>query len=117
MQPELSSSFVAGEVGIADKPEMRLEAGLGEGLTQASDAAGNAAGPGIPVGAFKADYMKLHGDIVTVLHCSFKKAPRTPFELLDVSSSTTGYAASPWKHLASQTQSDRDLGANIRIDL
>jgi hypothetical protein len=66
---------------------MRLEAGLGEGLAQASDAAGNAAGPGIPVGAFKADYVKLHGDIVTVLHCSFKKAPRTPFELLDVSSS------------------------------
>jgi hypothetical protein len=58
---------MAREVGIADKPEMGFETGRGEGLTQASDTAGNATGPGILVRAFKAEQMKLHGKGPTVV--------------------------------------------------
>jgi hypothetical protein len=50
---------MTGKLWIADKPEMSFEAGLDEGLTQTANAAGNAAGPGIPVRAFKAEYVKL----------------------------------------------------------
>src|SRR5262249_28931996 len=39
---------------------MGLKASLGEGLTQASDAAGHATSPGIRVRAFKAEDVKLH---------------------------------------------------------
>ena len=51
---------MAGEVRVANKPEMGLKAGLSEGLAQASDAAGNAAGSSIRVRAFKAEEVKLH---------------------------------------------------------
>ena len=51
---------MAWEMGSANKPEMGLKAGLGEGLAQASDAAGNATGSGILVRAFKAEDVKLH---------------------------------------------------------
>jgi hypothetical protein len=60
MELELSATFMAGEVGIAHKPQMGLEAGLGKGLTQARDAAGNATGPGIRVRTFKTEEVKLH---------------------------------------------------------
>jgi hypothetical protein len=55
---------MAGEMGIAHKPEMSLKAGRGEGLTQASDTAGNAPSLGIPVRAFKAEDVKLHNVVL-----------------------------------------------------
>src|SRR5262249_60613157 len=60
VQPEVSPSLVTRERRIADKPQMGLEASLGEGLTQPTDAARNATGPGILVRAFKAEDVKLH---------------------------------------------------------
>jgi hypothetical protein len=70
---------MAGEVGIADKPEMRLEAGRGEGFTQASDTAGNAPGPGLLVRAFKAEQVKLHGKSPTVVYIvSYASAGQLP---------------------------------------
>ena len=62
MPPKLFAIFMTGKLRIADKPEMGLEAGLGESFTQTGDAAGNAAGPGIPVRPFEAEYVKLRVD-------------------------------------------------------
>ena len=59
MPPKLSGIFMTGKLRIADKPEMGFEAGRGQGLAQTRDAAGNAAGPGIPVRPFEAEYVKL----------------------------------------------------------
>jgi hypothetical protein len=45
---------------------MGCEAGLGEGFTETCNATGNATGPGIAVRAFKAEYVKLHKEILSV---------------------------------------------------
>src|SRR2546421_10647360 len=68
---------MAGEVGIADKPQMRLEASLGKGFTQPSNAAGNTTGPGIHVRAFKAEDVKLHDGVTSTLqyHWGLHKPP------------------------------------------
>jgi hypothetical protein len=51
--------LVSRKVRVADKPEMGFEAGPSEGFAQTGNAARNAAGPGIPIRAFKAQYVKL----------------------------------------------------------
>jgi hypothetical protein len=51
---------MTGEVRIADKPKVSFEPGLGEGFAQTGDAAGNTAGPRIPVRAFKAKQVELY---------------------------------------------------------
>ena len=48
-------------LGITNKPEMSLKAGLGKGTNQTINATGKAAGTGVGVGAFKRKDMKLHG--------------------------------------------------------
>jgi len=50
---------MTGKVGIADKPQMGLEASLGEGFAQTRDAGSNATGSGIAIRTFKAQYVKL----------------------------------------------------------
>jgi hypothetical protein len=100
MELELSSGFMAGEMGIAHKPEMGLKAGRGEGLTQASDTAGNAPSLGIPVRAFKAEDVKLHNVVLLryfhhdVMHggsrpfhsCSpLRQCQSSPAQVLDAS--------------------------------
>src|SRR4029453_18788888 len=68
---------MAGQVGIADKPQMRLEASLGKGFTQPSNAAGNTTGPGIQVRAFKAEDGKLQNGVPPTLqyHWGLHKPP------------------------------------------
>src|SRR5262245_38532831 len=59
VQPEVSPAFMPSEGRVADKPQMGLEAGGGEGLTQPTDAARNATRPGILVRAFETQNVKL----------------------------------------------------------
>jgi hypothetical protein len=47
-------------MGITDKPEMGFEPGRGEGFTQTRNAASNATRSGIPIRAFKGEYVELH---------------------------------------------------------
>jgi len=57
---KLSAIFVTGQIWVTDKPEMGFKASLGDRFAQTCDAAGNTASAGIPVGAFKTEYVKLY---------------------------------------------------------
>ena len=56
--------FVAGQLGVAHKPQMGLKPGVGNGLSQAGHPAGNATCLGIGVRAFKRENVKLHGTVL-----------------------------------------------------
>ncbi len=60
MQPELLAGLMSWQIGIANEPQMRLEASHGQRLRQASDTARNATGACIGVRPFKGEDMKLH---------------------------------------------------------
>src|SRR5215510_10654806 len=64
MQPQLVLRVMSGQMGIANKPQMGLEAHGGNRLGQAGDPTGNAPSPGIGVRSFKGKHVKLHGDLL-----------------------------------------------------
>src|SRR5262245_21812898 len=64
MQPQLVLRVMPRQLGIANKPQMGLEAHGGLRLGQAGDPTGNAPGPGIGVRSFKGKHVKLHGDLL-----------------------------------------------------
>jgi hypothetical protein len=81
MPPKPSLLFMTGKLGIADKPEMSLEACVGEGFAQSRDAPGNASGSGIAVRPFKAEDVKLRVDWRS-LNCGRARSFHTPFPLI-----------------------------------
>jgi hypothetical protein len=59
VQVQLPLRLVSWKVGIANEPQMCLEAGGGQGLSEPGNGAANAASLGISVGSLEGKYVKL----------------------------------------------------------